>query len=1201
MKNNYYEPRYISNKLNNSYTFSFFEEEKGKTLLDISRDKSKIVLLGNPGIGKTTELKNLFEQLWDSRFETNNFPFYINIKNFRKNSNFEELIPLKEWEELPIITFILDGLDEIAEIQDFISALELFIVKNNEKTIKIVLSCRTNIYEKYLIKIAEFKYYFLENLRDFQIINILKKGYNLDLSQLDLEKYKVYLENPFNLKLFTQFHKENNRFPETQLDCWNLFIQTEFTKLNREKFIKRKDIDTSHISKCLEKVAFINELMQQNYITDDDLFDLIGKEDKTIFEQITFIERLPQSNKLIFRHKNYQEFFAAKYLSNLESAKIIEILKIHNNINKTKPSLFNTITFLLNILDGQKYNEIKKWLLENELEILFYSEPERLDKKTRNEIFEKYFIENCIEKTFWIGKNGRFSMNTISKFADLDFLINHIIDNRNPFRSVKSALEVLSYIKIINERKDEIKNHLEKLLFSSEIEYKEDILRTIKLQGFHIEDNLLFLKIAEYFKNEYSGEINHQIILMLNDYEDLDINFEILKNSLYKLYEIKPERILDKTIRGTEWILEQLILKIENPQNFIQILNVIFSDKFALKLSDFYDKIFKQNLIEKISRFTKEDILFLFKIIDAFLKPENNYIHRRDQFLPELIKFSETEFQAFKYIFENYSLTIKTFQLIPLISSKESVDYILEHYKKDSLEIKDENEINRLKWNLFNTNHELGYYFEKELIKYGFEFTENLQTENEIEKSKIEYEKFIQENFDILFNKEKLLNQIKEVFDQNTKEVISWTEYHEINMEWYKKTNYHGLTYTVHEIISKAIRDNNNQTFESISNILEDDYFILSIIKDKIKKNSNEKYIIKEEQIDFIKNECFKILKTFNYDKIIKFSDDNKDDYSVYDNYYKLKTLYFFDVKFEFNYSTDFYLKTLKYCNIIGNSDQNDIFDIIEKRINNIVIFNKEVIKNITEEKLNYFSLKDHIDYAINHKLNKTYNKIAECIVNDKNLYSQNNLLLNFSDLLDNQSEFLKLCCIDIDSYLCWNAIGILKAKKLDNDFIIDIANKYIFSKKTSFLQQALNILFYVNTQYALKEYINSLKNISKNTSNDRMDGFIIEDIKNFTHIEELEEIKDFFDIVYSENNKDTFDHHNSKQMLVAIINNFSTNGGGYEKLRVILQEIKEKTEEDYSKKFYINHLIDQSTNSYYNSLSKNLTFKDSENIIENI
>jgi hypothetical protein len=40
--------------------------------------------------------------------------------------------------------------DEIAEIQDFISAFEVFCLSNRILNIKYVISCRTNIYEKYL-------------------------------------------------------------------------------------------------------------------------------------------------------------------------------------------------------------------------------------------------------------------------------------------------------------------------------------------------------------------------------------------------------------------------------------------------------------------------------------------------------------------------------------------------------------------------------------------------------------------------------------------------------------------------------------------------------------------------------------------------------------------------------------------------------------------------------------------------------------------------------------------------------------------------------------------------------------------------------------------------------------------------------------------------------------------------------------------
>lgn len=87
--------------------------------------------------------------------------------------------------ELPVITFILDGLDEIAEIQDFVSEMENFIKKRNEdKNINVVISCRTNIYEKYLVKISGFKYFYLEGLTDKQINNILEKRMSKSLIHL---------------------------------------------------------------------------------------------------------------------------------------------------------------------------------------------------------------------------------------------------------------------------------------------------------------------------------------------------------------------------------------------------------------------------------------------------------------------------------------------------------------------------------------------------------------------------------------------------------------------------------------------------------------------------------------------------------------------------------------------------------------------------------------------------------------------------------------------------------------------------------------------------------------------------------------------------------------------------------------------------------------------------------------------------------
>ena len=55
---------------------------------------------------------------------------------------------------------------------------------------------------------------------------------------------------------------------------------------------------------------------------------------------------------------------------------------------------------------------------------------------------------------------------------------------------------------------------------------------------------------------------------MIADFQNVDEYFDILINSLYKLYEIRSERIKDNTMRGTRWLLEKIFLKIKNAENF---------------------------------------------------------------------------------------------------------------------------------------------------------------------------------------------------------------------------------------------------------------------------------------------------------------------------------------------------------------------------------------------------------------------------------------------------------------------------------------------------------------------------------------------------------------------------------------------------------------------------------------------------------
>lgn len=105
--------------------------------------------------------------------------------------------------------------------------MESFLGKNEDKNINVVISCRTNIYEKYLINISGFKYFYLDGLTDRQINNILEKRISKLLNNGELNKFRVYLENPFNLNLFCEYYESKGSYPETQAESWDLFIENE--------------------------------------------------------------------------------------------------------------------------------------------------------------------------------------------------------------------------------------------------------------------------------------------------------------------------------------------------------------------------------------------------------------------------------------------------------------------------------------------------------------------------------------------------------------------------------------------------------------------------------------------------------------------------------------------------------------------------------------------------------------------------------------------------------------------------------------------------------------------------------------------------------------------------------------------------------------------------------------------------------------
>lgn len=1185
-----YEKRYIKREEINYFTIN----EENETLEHFLQEKNRIVLLGNAGIGKTIELKCLFNSLWDKREEQQNFPFFITLKNFRGTSTFEDLIPLKEWRELPIITFILDGLDEIANIQDFISALEVFLDNNREYRINVVISCRTNIYEKYIAKIDNFEYVFLEGLSELQISNIFKRENGIPLPFNELNRFRSFLENSFNLNLFCDYYKEHKNFPNSQLEIWNISIEKELNLLNREKFKKRESINTPHIEYCLEKVAIVNELMQQNFISENDLYNLLGR-DNEIFEEVSFIEKTPNSNIFTFRHKNYQEFFAAKYLANKNGKNILSFIKINSEINKTKPSLFNTIGFLLNILQKDKFENIKDWLLNNEPEILFLVEKDKLNVEQKNDIFKKHFTNIAIEKKHWFAGTQPFSMNKMAEFANIDFLMS-VINKNIHFRTTISALNVLAFTECSDEDNDKIKNTLKAIILSNNqiqesLQIKSEALRTFREKEFY--KDISFLKeIATYFKDNYSREIHHLIITILHKLEDIDNYFDILKNSLYKLYKIEPNREIDNVIRGTKEYFAQIALKIQNRNHFVEILKIIVDDNFDIRISEFYKCNFKEKFIKKILSFiiSNKDIS---SIIDIFMQLDDcqlSNLYDPNNIFPTLVnEMSDQKINVFSYIIDKYGVTENNYMIITLFNDEKCIDYLVEKYKEKTIKISDDT-LAIIRFYYSRHNYRSALYFDNHFSFLGHTFPNILYTEEEIEENNKKYIKASQENYDILFDRQKIEQRITKIFEDNDITKISVDIVHELEYESYRNNSYYGIRNSLYLLIIEVLNGDETKTKEEIISKLENEYYILYQIKSMI-KDKDIPFEINHNHINYIKEACLSLENNFDYNNIISFDDENYYS-SIYPNYNILEILYFFDKKYGVNYTRQFYLGTLRYCNIIGEMEDNIHF--IESKVDKSN-FRDKIIYNINHIKMDYGSFREHVRYVIKHKIEECYLKIEEAILNH-----DSSILKEYIEVLpkERKESFLTKCCTDINTYLFWEAIDSCMKEDINIDFILDKAKGYLKSNRIEFIANALSVLFYCNDPKALEFYITHLR-VLKNKNIDLRDDYKINNkaILKYTNLSNIELLKEIFHIIYDGKIKEnTFAYYNTRQDIQSLLISFSNKD--FERINNLLKDIKKECVDSDAKTFHINHLIDVSNNSYLASLSKPLTFIEAEKLL---
>lgn len=1195
MKSEYYELRYIESSTKESSTFSLFDESKERlTLLDLVNNHDRILLLGNPGIGKTTELKHLFKILWEEKNVKKLVPLFVNVKNFRQTSTIEDIIQFDGWKKMPSVIFIFDGLDEIGNIQDFISELENFMSKYSKLKLKFLISCRTNIYQKYLINISKFEIAFLKNLSYYQINQILKEKFKLEIPHKEIEQYFTLLQTPFNLDLFASYYSQNGKFPDSQKDSWELFLNEQIENA-RLKLIKRFPILKAQMTSALQQVAVTNELMQQNAIEEDDLLKLLGEHGIEIFQELPFITKLQSSDSYVFIHKNYQEYFAAQYISSLNNDEIIKFISAES-INRIKPSLFNTTTFLLNILEGEKLDILKKWLFDYEIEILFFADSNRIKPALKNEIFESYFKDICINKNFWISHNGKIPLNQLAKFAAFDFLIKEIRNN-DQNRPRISALEVLSHKSILNEEKNVVKEEFLRILTNEDRPIQAEILRSIKSQNLHKEDPRFLFEVLQLTRNSENRDIAHQIISINSDLEDFERDNELLISEVKYLYSTR-----DNTIRGTEHAIAHIILSTNDRELHLELLSILFDDKYILNSkSIFYDN-FNKKLIERAKFFSK-DYSYVIRLTEIAFEGDHRITN--NPVLQNLLVEIEITPEVIVHILKKENLSTNVLYSICNFLNKPAIDAIINSYETGELNFTSPKNIESFRNWLSYHSTDLAFYMEDKFANTGYIFSSPLKTEAEIQLLIDKRNEFQLYNFNLLFSKDEIIAEIKLYFIKHNVEELSNPEFQKLFFKWYDELGYHGVQYTIHTVIETALRRYDKVSSDKIMNLFDDPYFYLSVIKTALGHSSLQVYPLENNHISLIESLTKSIVPKIDFKNVVSIDPDDPGMYTATKYYRYLKIVLYFDLEYNIQQNKEFYLNALEFGNISSHSfdKENSFIDHVLNRIGDEEVIKAKVSSNILNGDLIYFAKLEHISYAIKKELSKCYEKIGEYLIEDQSMALQDNIFEKYLFLIKDPLKFLKSYCKDPKTFEFWYGIKLIKKYNLDYQFILDAALNYLATDEITFVDDAINILFFLNYNGAILHYCKFLeKTISTHLDSS---GTFPNDLVNYKRLDELNLYESLFNIIYTQSISNSFYLHLSRKFMTELTTILSETELGYNDIQKVLFKIKDNLLlQEYSKivdhkLFYVNDLIETSNNSYLRSKSGKLSFRDAVSFLK--
>lgn len=856
-------------KFQDNDRYSFENPDYNFDLLDyLNNSKLGVVILGNPGYGKSEELKNFSVQLWNMMDQDFKIPKFQSLTNFSSDTKIEDLLP-PDYKNMYDLVIIFDGLDEVHNIIDFSNKFRNFISDNsdliNRSRMKFIISCRTSIYNKCIKDLKNLDICFLNEVSEGSAIRFLFRKFKLDITTSEgfsFYKYRDILENPFYLEILGQNYKKTGETLLNKTKLIEKYVESRLELDENNKFRNDLNFDKSEILESSKKIALALESMQRTSISKSEI-SFICKNKIDVFKN-PFLKETVDNDIWSFEHKNIQEYFVAKVLSKLDFEEIIDILKIDKNSNKIHPTWINVVSFLLNLdLKPEVFDKLVEWISTNDMTFIFEADRNRISGKVKIKCLRQIFEQNCLKDTIWISNS--MEVGIFSNLPEnVDYLLDQVKNKSLHVRARISAINLLSHMSFGPNQIIE----LESIIFQIIDEFEENNTDKLYLlyesfsliRNSTLKDDLkfyqsIFDKLKDYDHKDVIDGIISSIPKDLIS-SNIDYFLNILQKSIDRKWT-NPSSIRNLISRKES--IFNVFKRITDPDSLLKVYAFLIErhKNYEIKesrIADFLSHLKK--IFENSSDLVKDELSFI--ITDAVLNDKIRYFE--DDLLVEMVKVCKIQKKVFEQIFENLTGTRAQNHFLSEIIEQNCFETVILKYNDQEI---DEAFIVDLRENIaYYSSVDLAIDFESFVeTNSRIKFTEKLNKE-EFNKKLNLYRRERQREFDVLFNIRALENQMKEIFKFKNAEELSHKDVEKFDRIFYKTENLREtVTINAKDLLLKILRKNFKISDSlKVNDLLKFiDLYSLDIMVDifrSLPSETNQDVTISQDQIMFIKNWC---------------------------------------------------------------------------------------------------------------------------------------------------------------------------------------------------------------------------------------------------------------------------------------------------------------------------------------------------------